>query len=113
MYLNKERVDIMNVAEKQVKHRLSEVEKLHFVKEYLSSNMNKAAFANSHNIDRKALGRWVEKYGEVAQKDLDAQLEDSTDASDSNMMVSIHYLDYLELLNTKHKYEVLHAFLHA
>ena len=103
----------MNVAEKQVKHRLSEVEKLHFVKEFLKTNMNKTAFANSHNIDRKALGRWVEKYGEVAQNELDTQIKYSTDASDSNMMVSIHYLDYLELLNIKNKYEVLHTFLHA
>ena len=108
----------MDTAKRQTKRTFPESEKVRFVKEFLSARMNKTSFAQMYNIDRKALGRWIDKYGAIVQKELtspsqEPQKEDKPLKSDSNMMVSIPYLDYLELLHTKNKYEVLQAIMHA
>ena len=69
-----------------------------------------------NNIDRKALGRWIDKYGDIVQKELtpppQPPKEDKTITSDSDMMVTIPSVEYLELLNIKNKYEVMCAVTH-
>ena len=53
----------METVKMQTKRTFPEVEKMRFVREILSTRMSKAGFAQMHNIDRKALGRWIDKYG--------------------------------------------------
>lgn len=66
--------------------------------------MSKAGFAQMNNIDRKALCRWIDKYGDIVQKELTPPppKEDKTITS----------VEYLELLNIKNKYEVMCAVTH-
>lgn len=94
--------------EKQVKHRLSDYEKIELVQLFFESRKSKAAFAEEHNIDRKALARWIKKYENVALKSQEVEKEEVVVESDI-MMISISYLEYLELLNIKHKYDVIHS----
>ena len=106
----------MDTIKKQTKRTFPEAEKLRFVKEFLSTRMSKAGFAQMNNIDRKALGRWIDKYGDIVQKELTPPppppKEDKTITSDSDMMVTIPSVEYLELLNIKNKYEVMCAVTH-
>ena len=106
----------MDTIKKQTKRTFPEAEKLRFVREFLSTRMSKAAFAQMNNIDRKALGRWIDKYGDIVQKELtpppQPPKEDKIKTADSDMMVTIPSVEYLELLNIKNKYEVMCAFSH-
>lgn len=106
----------MDTIKKQTKRTFPEAEKLRFVKEFLSTRMSKAGFAQMNNIDRKALGRWIDKYGDIVQKELtpppQPPKEDKTITSDSDMMVTIPSVEYLALLNIKNKYEVMCAVTH-
>ena len=104
----------MTINKKQVKHRLSEIEKIQLVKDFFNTNINKTSFSKLHNIDRKALSRWIDKYGDVAKNEIDTLIqEDISKSSDTDMTVSISYFEYLELLKIKHKYEVMHSVLDA
>ena len=67
--------------------------------------MTQAAFAHLHNIDRKTFGRWLKKYGNVVQKEISnqqqqqqQQKEDKPASSESDMMVSIPYIEYTALI---------------
>lgn len=105
----------METVKKQTKRTFREVEKMRFVREFFNTRMSKASFAQMNNIDRKALGRWIDKYGDIVQKELTPPpppKEDKTITSDSDMMVTIPSVEYLELLNIKNKYEVMCAFSH-
>lgn len=106
----------METVKKQTKRTFPEAEKLRFVREFFNTRMSKAGFAQMNNIDRKALGRWIDKYGDIVQKELTPPLqppkEDKTITSDSDMMVTIPSVEYLELLNIKNKYEVMCAVTH-
>ena len=104
----------MDTIKKQTKRTFPEAEKLRFVREFLSTRMSKAGFAQMHNIDRKALGRWIDKYGDIVQKELTPPppKEDKIKTADSDMMVTIPSVEYLELLNIKNKYEVMCAVTH-
>ena len=105
----------METVKKQTKRTFPEAEKLRFVREFLNTRMSKASFAQMNNIDRKALGRWIDKYGDIVQKELTPPpppKEDKTITADSDMMVTIPSVEYLELLNIKNKYEVMCAFSH-
>ena len=106
----------METVKKQTKRTFPEAEKLRFVREFLNTRMSKASFAQMNNIDRKALGRWIDKYGDIVQKELtpppQPPKEDKIKTADSDMMVSIPYIEYLELLNIKNKYEVMCAVTH-
>ena len=106
----------METVKKQTKRTFPEAEKLRFVREFLNTRMSKAGFAQLNNIDRKALGRWIDKYGDIVQKELtpppQPPKDDTIKTADSDMMVSIPYIEYLELLNIKNKYEVMCAVTH-
>uniref|UniRef100_UPI004056AA27 transposase n=1 Tax=Acetatifactor sp. TaxID=1872090 RepID=UPI004056AA27 len=97
--------------EKQVKRRLSDNEKIQLVKDFFVAHTTKAAFAEQHNIDRKALTRWIKKFEFIAQKELSKQ--EITETIENEMMVSIPYFEYLELLKIKHKYDVMHSVIDA
>ena len=106
----------METVKKQTKRTFPEVEKMRFVREFFNTRMSKAGFAQMNNIDRKALGRWIDKYGDIVQKELNPPpqppKEDKIKTADSDMMVTIPSVEYLELLNIKNKYEVMCAFSH-
>ena len=98
--------------EKQVKHRLSDYEKIELVQLFFESRKSKAAFAADHNIDRKSLARWIKRYENIALKSQEVEKEEVVVESDI-MMISISYLEYLELLNIKHKYDVIHSVMNV
>ena len=99
--------------ERQVKHRLSDREKIELVREYLEARTTKVAFAEEHNVDRKALGRWIKKFEAIAQNEITKQSLLEATAPEPENMVSIPYFEYLELLKIKHKYDVMHSVLEA
>ena len=110
----------MDTIKKQTQRKLTDIEKLYFVREFFNTRMTQAAFAHLHNIDRKTFGRWLKKYGNVVQKDISnqqqqqqQQKEDKPASSESDMMVSIPYIEYLELLCIKNKFEVMCALSHT
>ncbi len=97
----------------QTKHRLSDREKIELVQEYFEARTSKVVFAEEHHIDRKALTRWIEKFGAIAQKEVVKQPLTETTAPETEKMVTIPYFEYLELLKIKHKYDVMHSVLEA
>lgn len=112
----------MDTVKKQTQRKLTDIEKLYFVREFFNTRMTQAAFAHLHNIDRKTFGRWLKKYGNVVQKEISnqqqqlqqqQQKEDKSASSESDMMVSIPYIEYLELLRIKNKFEVMCALSHT
>lgn len=110
----------MDTIKKQTQRKLTDIEKLYFVREFFNTRMTQAAFAHLHNIDRKTFGRWLKKYGNVVQKEISnqqqqqqQQKEDKPASSESDMMVSIPYIEYLELLCIKNKFEVMCALSHT
>lgn len=48
----------MDTIKKQTQRKLTDIEKLYFVREFFNTRMTQAAFAHLHNIDRKTFGRW-------------------------------------------------------
>ena len=111
---------MIDTIKKQTQRKLTDIEKLYFVREFFNTRMTQAAFAHLHNIDRKTFGRWLKKYGNVVQKEISnqqqqqqQQKEDKPASSESDMMVSIPYIEYLELLCIKNKFEVMCALSHT
>lgn len=97
--------------EKKTKHRLSDREKIEIVQRFFEERTSKTVFAEKHNLNLKSLSRWIKRFETIVQTK--AQEVHKEEVSEPELMISISYIEFLELLKIKNKYDVMHLVLEA
>ena len=89
------------------KGHYTDKERKEFVRQYFLSGMNKTAFSKEKNIQRKALYRWINKFGDSVMNEIKEREHSQTPVIKSSDIIEISFTEYSELLSFKYKYEVL------